>query len=87
MQPLLLLAACSAAWALVAAMLMVGELQRRHVRISWIWIRFYLPKYIHQYRQITASESGRPGGLFYHFVIPINLAWIFLALGLIARRG
>lgn len=80
-------AALFAVWAFVAAICMVGELQRRGVRINWWWIRLYLPKYIHQYRQITRTESGQSGPLWRHFIIPVNLAWILVVLGLLAHGG
>ena len=63
-------------------MAMVGAVQSRGYRINWPWIRLYIFKYIYQYRKITVQESGRPGPLFYPFVLVMNAALLFVLAGL-----
>lgn len=73
-------------WAVVAAICIAVELQRRNVPISWIWLRVLILRYVHQYKEITKKETGRTGPLFYHFVIAINLALVFGVAALVAAR-
>jgi hypothetical protein len=63
-----------AAWAVAASAMMVGDLKKRSIPASYFWLRMLLPKYLHQYGQVTRQESGHVGPLFYHFVVPVNLA-------------
>jgi len=66
-------------------MAMTGALHARGYPINWVFIRLYVIKYIHQYRKVTIQETGRPGPLFYPFVISMNLALVFTILGLVLR--
>jgi hypothetical protein len=33
-------------------------------------------KYVYQYVKITRQETGRIGPLFYHYVVPLNVALV-----------
>lgn len=68
-------------WASAASVRICIYLKRKQVPVSFLWLRVLIIKYIHQYRQITRSETGRVGPLYYHFVISVNLA---LAAGIAA---
>ena len=35
-------------------------------------------KYLHQYAKITQEETGRVGPLFYHYVVPLNVALVLV---------
>ena len=41
-------------------------------------------KYLSQYRRVTLEETGRVGSLFYHYVIPLNMALV-LTIVLVVR--
>ena len=63
-----------AAWAVVASVLIVRDLERRGIPVSFIWMRLMILSYLGQYIKITREETGRIGPLFYHYVAPLNLA-------------
>jgi hypothetical protein len=69
----------------VLMMAMAGALQARGQKINWLWIRLYIFKYIGQYRKVTVEENGRPGPLFYPFVVSMNSALVFAVVGLALR--
>jgi hypothetical protein len=66
------------AWAVVAAVLIVANLHRRGVPISFIWLRFMVLEYLHEYAKVTREETGRVGPLFYHYVVPLNVALVVM---------
>ena len=67
----------AATWSVVAAILIFANLQQRGEAGNFLFLRLFLPKYVSQYRSQTLAETGRTGPLFFHFVIPINLALVF----------
>jgi hypothetical protein len=69
----------------VLMMAMAGALQARGQKINWVWIRLYILKYIGQYHKVTVQETGRPGPLFYPFVVSMNSALLFAVAGLVLR--
>jgi len=66
----------------ILMMAMARVVQSRGYPVNWLWIRLYIIKYVHQYKKITVRESGRPGPLFYPFVISMNAALLFALVGL-----
>jgi hypothetical protein len=64
-------------------MAMVGALKARGHKINWALLRLYVPMYVGQYREVTIRESGRPGPLFYPFVVSMNSALLLAVLGLV----
>ena len=82
---LLGIAILSALWGVVSAV-MIAEVLRRHgARISWIFLRVMILKYLGQYRDITRQETGRTGPLFYSYVIAMNLALAAGIVGIVLR--
>ena len=69
----------------VFSMMIVHELSKRGVKISFLWLRLYLIKYIHQYKQLTVKETGKPGPLYYPCIISVNLTLILAIAGLILK--
>ncbi|MGD9148199.1 MAG: hypothetical protein PVI80_21730 [Anaerolineae bacterium] len=65
-----------ALWAVTAAMLIARELDRRGMPVSFVWLRLMILKYLYQYVKITRQETGRIGPLFYHYVVPLNVALV-----------
>ena len=42
-------------------------------------------KYLHQYSKITREEKGRVSPLFYHYVVPLNVALVLaVAMAVVA---
>lgn len=67
----------------VLSILIVRELAKRDVKINILFLRFLMPKYVHDYKKITEKESGKPGPLFYPWIISINLALLCFILFLV----
>ena len=44
--------------------------------MSVVWLRLMILKYLHEYSKITREETGRVGPLFYHYVVPLNVALV-----------
>ena len=63
-------------WAVAASLFITRELERRGVRVSYLWLRVMMLQYLGQYRRVTLEETGQVGSLFYHYVIPLNLALV-----------
>ena len=67
-------------WAVVAAVLIAVDLQKRGISVSLVWLRLMILKYLHEYAKITREETGQVGPLFYHYVIPLNVALVIVIL-------
>lgn len=65
-----------AMWAVTAAVLMTRDLGKRGIPVSFVWLRLMILSYLHQYIKITRQETGRIGPLFYHYVVPLNVALV-----------
>jgi hypothetical protein len=59
-------------------MLITANLHKRGFSISIVWLRLMVLKYLHEYAKLTREETGRVGPLFYHYVIPLNVALIVI---------
>jgi len=79
------LAVICAVWGVVAALLIAADLQRRGMKISYLWLRLLILKYLHEYAKITREQTGRVGPLFYHYVVPLNVALVLCII--LAIRG
>lgn len=60
----------------MVSVLIYDALRRRGLPVSFLMLRLMIPRYVSQYRQITLTESGSSGALFYHWIIAINLALV-----------
>ncbi len=81
----LVLAVACAVTGVVLMMAMTNAMQARGYKIKWVFLRLYVLKYVNEYRKITIKESGRPGPLFYPFIISMNLALLFTVVGLLLK--
>lgn len=82
---LITIALISAVWGVVSSLMIADALQKRGVKINWIFLRIMIIKYVGQYRDVTRKETGRTGPWFYSFVIAMNLALVTAIVGLILR--
>ena len=64
----------------IFSMMIVHQLSKRGVKISFLLLRLYIIKYLHQYKKITLEETGKVGPLFYPCIISINMALVFTLL-------
>ncbi len=69
----------------VISMLIVYKLRKRNFKINFFLLRLYIPKYVHQYKEITLQESGRAGILFYWWILSINLALVLFLVALVIK--
>ena len=83
----LVLAILCAVSGVVLMMAMTSAVRARGYKINWVFLRLFVFKYISDYRNITIKETGRPGPLFYPFVISMNLALLFTVIGLILQQS
>jgi len=74
-------AVCCALWATVAAGMIANFLEKKGIKTPFFLFRIYLFRNLRNYKEITVQETGRPGPLYYQYIIPINAA---LILGLAA---
>jgi hypothetical protein len=74
------------AWAITAMVLIISKVEKSGTRINFLLIKLFVFKYISQYNEMTRKERGKTGALFYHFIVPMWLAfagvviWIILSL-------
>ncbi len=71
-------------WNVTVSLIIYGALTNRGVPVSFIWLRLLAPKYAFQYKQVTQSETGKAGSLFYQWIISINLALVFAILAIVS---
>lgn len=72
-------------WYVVSSIMIYNELNKRNVRVNFIFIRFMIIPYANKYREITKKETGKVGSLFYHWVIAINIALVFAVAAIISK--
>ncbi|MFC2078849.1 hypothetical protein ACFLSZ_02605 [Candidatus Bipolaricaulota bacterium] len=82
---LIVIALISVLWGVASSVAITGALQKRGVKVNFLFLRVMILKYVGQYRDITRSETGRTGAWFYSFVIAMNLALVTAVAGLILR--
>jgi len=71
---------------IVFMIMITSFLSKRGIKINYIFLRIYIIKYIHQYRKITIEENGKPGNLFYPYIVSMSLALILAIIGIILRN-
>ena len=85
---LLSIAIVSAMCGVASTVMIAVSLQKRGYKVNWIWLRvLILSKYLGQYRDVTRQETGRPGPLFYSYIIAMNFALVTGIAGLVLRSA
>lgn len=82
---LLVLAILCCFWNIAASIRIYDFLRRRGVKASIFWLRVMAPEDAHQYKKMTAGESGTPGPLWSQWILSINLAWVVAIAALIVH--
>lgn len=85
-ESLFIMAIISVVCGIVIMIMILSDLSKRGVKINYLLLRLYIIKYVSQYREITKKETGKPGSLFYPFIVSMNSAWIFAVAGLVLRN-
>jgi hypothetical protein len=79
------LAIVSVVWGIISSIRIAAYLSARGHKISILFFRLMILKYIHDYQQITSRENGRPGPWFYSYITAMNLALVFAIVGMLLR--
>ena len=66
-------------------MAMTSVVQAHGQKINWVFVRLFVIKYISDYRNLTTKRLGRPGPLFYTFIVFMNMALLFGLMGLVLQ--
>jgi hypothetical protein len=74
-------------WNIATSIRILGELRQRNMKASFLWLRAMAPVYAFRYKKVTTEETGKPGPLFYHWIISINLALVFAVAALLSKAG
>ena len=74
---LLFLAVVAAHCAVVSAMWITATLDQRGIKTPFPLIRGLLFRNLSRHREVTRSETGKVGPLFYSYLLSINAVWIF----------
>lgn len=72
------------------SLIVVATVRRRGVKVSFVWLRLMVLKYLHEYARLTREETGHVGPLFYHYIVPLNVAlvmFVILAVSYWAQIG
>ncbi len=73
-------------WAVTSLILITRKVTGKGEKINFFLFNLILLRNLSKYQEMTRTEKGRTGGLFYHFVIPMWIAfafvvvWVFLSL-------
>jgi len=81
-----ILAIISLVCGIVFSLMITSFLSKHGIKINYLLLRLFLIKYISQYRKLTIEENGKPGNLFYAFIVSMNLALAFTVIGIVLRN-
>lgn len=82
---LVALALLAVVWGIVSSILIVSYLAARGVKVNYIFLRVMILKYIRDYHDMTARETGKPGRWYYSYIVSMLLALLFAVAGLSLR--
>ena len=82
----LILTIISAICGVVFSLMITSYLSKHGIKINYLLLRLYLPKYIHQYRKLTIEENGKPGNLFYAVIVSWSLTLVFIIIGIVLKN-
>jgi hypothetical protein len=85
MSVLLGIAILAVAWYVVTSMLICNALDKRGIKVNFLLMRMFIIKYASQYKEITRTETGKTGPLFYHWIISINIALVAVVIILLLK--
>lgn len=67
----------------VLSLMIVNQLRRRNYKINFFLLRLMILKYVNDYKKITTAETGQPSGLYRMWLFSIQLALVFIIMGVI----
>jgi hypothetical protein len=78
-------AAATAAWNIATSIRICGELRRRDMKASFLWLRSMAPIYAHRYKKVTTAETGKPGPMYWQWVVSINLTLVLAVAAILFK--
>lgn len=69
----------------ISSIMIVSFLSNHGVKINYFLLRLLLPKYVDQYKKIMIEKSGRPGSLYYTFVVSMISGLVLAVISLLLR--
>jgi len=82
---LVVLAGACVVWAVVSLVLLTAALDRRGTKTAFPFIGVLSFRNLLRYKEITRAETGRVGGLFWSYVVPINAALLLVVVVVMIR--
>jgi hypothetical protein len=79
------IAIVSVIWGIVSAITMASYIASRGHKVSLLFFRLLIFKYIHQYHEITTQENGSPGAWFYSYISAMNVALVCTIIGAVLK--
>ena len=70
---------------IVVIILIMHELDKRKIPTNILLVRLLIFRYVSQYKKATTKETGKPGPLFYLFIVSINLVLVTSVIGIILK--
>ena len=70
---------------LISSILILNELKRRDIKINYWLLRFLMPKYARQYKDIMLEETGQVGAVYTFWLVTIYLILISFAIVILIR--
>jgi hypothetical protein len=70
---------------IVSSILVTSYVSHRGIKINYFLWRIMIFKYVNDYRRITKQETGKTGPWFYVLAVAMNLALVFVIIGIIVR--
>jgi hypothetical protein len=56
--------------------MILSYISKRGIKVNYWMIRLYMFKYLQEYRKLTIEENGKPGNLYYAWIVTIILLTI-----------
>jgi hypothetical protein len=81
-----ILAIPGVACGIVSSIAITAFLSKHGIKTDFLFFRILVLKYIHQYHKITTEENGKPGSWFYCYIIAMNLALVFVIVGIVLKN-
>ena len=69
---------------IIISIMIYNELKKRDVNVHLVFLKFMIPFYANQYKSLTMVETGKPGVLFYYWIISINTALVFAIASIVS---
>jgi hypothetical protein len=72
-------------WYVVSTIRIYAFLSKRGINLNFLFLNVLILKYASQYKELTLKETGQIGPLYYHWIIPINIALVCAIILLVMK--